>query len=155
MTTNEFILRGYELYPEAALAVTTFQRELLERARGLVNARKEWGRFKSTRSTDVVYGDRREGWRVSYSHNGTWSGKGASFEVGYWWEPPVEGERGPIVFVALWGGPAADFPDNIEGISSFEYEGRMVLASPMPRDLDGRRLWNRQIDAALKALSAK
>ena len=154
MSTGDFFTKGFELYPAAAQTVTTFQAELLRRARGVLDARQDWGRLKATRRSDVTWGSTADGWRISVSHNGAIAGKSASVEVGYWWDPPNE-DRKPVVFVALWG-LLADRDDVASaGATSFKLEDRNVLTAPMPRDLDAQKSLTRLLDIVHKSLLAK
>lgn len=46
MADGDFFAKGYELYPEAVLAVSTFRDELVRRLKGVFEQRSAWGPFE-------------------------------------------------------------------------------------------------------------
>lgn len=156
---SDFIERGYELYPEAAVAVSTFQWELIRRLESVFDARKAWGRFAPNKRGrgKGSGGDLKDGWWISVSQSGLLSDERAAVEIGYLWDPPFD-DRKPVLFCKFLTDPAR--------LLQFEYDGSVaevnavlqpswestVLISPMPKDLDPRRLIGLQLDVLVKVM---
>lgn len=148
---DAFILRGFELYPDAALAMWTFQSHLYRNLHEVLDGCHDWGRFERTRRLQNSGGEPASGWRVWVMENGVVAGKKVAAELGYWWSPPTEG-RGPLVYAAAWGVPAFDADKAPADMHVFTWSGRGVIAAPMPRDLAAQPLLGSQLRIVVDAI---
>lgn len=156
MPESDFFQKGFDLYPEAALAVTTFEEQMVRRLKGVFEERSSWGPFvpKPGGRSDTGHDD--AGWFICAMQNGTLGKKKAVVEIGFLWKPRF-GDRTPVVYSKFYCDP--------EELVRFRYDGsandvkaviewdHTTLVSPMPRDLDPRRLIGRQLDVLVRVMN--
>lgn len=156
MTDGDFFLKGFELYPEAALAVDTFEKEMMRRLRAVLEERSRWGPFTPKPGGRSSTGHDEAGYFICAMQNGGLGKKKAVIEVGYLWKPRF-GDRSPVLYSKFYCDP--------EGLTRFRYDGmtsgitsvvewdHTTLVSPLPRDLEPSGVIDRQLDVLVKVMN--
>jgi hypothetical protein len=160
MTALDRLLReGLTKYPEACLAVFTFEEELKKRVAKCVDSRNDWGPLTYKTKTGVsTSGSPAGGWYVGCNVFLKLADDDVKLSVGYWWSAPGS----PYPAAAAVGveiGPDAvrvsDEERQTSGISSLVFHGRPYLVAALPDDLDIANPLDAVLSVLFKRISAK
>jgi hypothetical protein len=162
MGDSDFFLKGYELYPEACVAFATFRAEMIRRLKNVFEQRKTsdaWGPFEPKpggRPDDG--GDSETGWYICAIQSGAIGKKKAAIEIGYLWRPRFE-DRSPVVYSKFYCDPEEltrfRYDGSVPEVQAFTEWNHTTLVSPMPRDLDPRRLIGLQLDVLVRVMNGE
>lgn len=152
---DAFIRTGRTAYPEAKIATKTFEAELHSRLKAVVAARKKWGPFDMGRTTPGSNVYENNDTFVCLTVSGRIGKEAAALDVGFWWNVPGA-PFDAIVYASFLREPERLLGFKYDGsnpsVKAFDYEGRTILAAPMPDDMDPTAALNAELDILVREM---
>jgi hypothetical protein len=153
-----FLSEGLAKYPDACIAVSTFEEELGKRVDRYIDARKDWGPFVfKGRRRPPPSGSLSGGWWLGSVVSGKVGAENVKMSLGYWWRAP--GSR----YAAAIASGIEEGPDAIKGfeydgsdqaIGAIDWRGKTFLMAETPANLDPAKALDAELNLLLKVLGS-